>query len=111
MFILNLKLLSLFLTTEFEGSLPQRISARTAKERLEWVKSIQLASYSYLNKQIQYLEDQIAIAMGNRIEKGLPLYAPANDATLLAGLLDLNVAKNSKATTANNVEEGDLIQF
>lgn len=48
--------------------------------------------------------------MGNRIEKGLPLYTPANDATLLAGLLDLNVAKNSKTTT-NNVEEGDLIQF
>lgn len=73
------------------------------------MKSIQLASYSYLNKQIQYLEDQIASAMGNRIEKGLPLYAPANDATILAGLLDLNFSTNPKA--AAKVEEGDLIQF
>ncbi|XP_037814556.1 inositol polyphosphate-4-phosphatase type I A isoform X1 [Lucilia sericata] len=90
---------------EFEGSLPQRISTRTAKERLDWVKSIQLASYSYLNKQIQYLEDQIAITMGNRIEKGLPLYAPANDATLLAGLLDLNSAKSSKANVEEDLSE------
>lgn len=104
-------MLILFYThAEFEGSLPQRISTRTAKERLDWVKFIQLASYSYLNKQIQYLEEQIAITMGNRIEKGLPLYAPANDATLLTGLLDLKSAKN-KTTSATNVEEGDLIQF
>lgn len=46
--------------------------------------------------------------MGNRIEKGLPLYAPANDATLLAGLLDLNSDANSKPT---KLDEGDLIQF
>uniref|UniRef100_A0A1I8PZI0 phosphatidylinositol-3,4-bisphosphate 4-phosphatase n=2 Tax=Stomoxys calcitrans TaxID=35570 RepID=A0A1I8PZI0_STOCA len=88
---------------EFEGSLPQRISTHTAQERLDWVKSIQLASYAYLNRQIQYLEDQITLAMGNRIEKGLPLYTPANDATLMAGLLDLNVASNVKAVT--KVEE------
>lgn len=94
---------------EFEGSLPQRISTRTAQERLDWVKCIQLASYSYLNRQIQYLEEQITLAMGNRIEKGLPLYAPATDATLMAGLLDLNAASNAKAVT--KVEEGDLIQF
>ncbi|XP_075157465.1 inositol polyphosphate-4-phosphatase type I A [Haematobia irritans] len=89
---------------EFEGSLPQRISTRTAQERLDWVKSIQLASYSYLNRQIQYLEEQIALAMGNRIEKGLPLCPTANDATLMTGLLDLNVATTTKAA-ATKVEE------
>ncbi|XP_037937151.1 inositol polyphosphate-4-phosphatase type I A isoform X2 [Teleopsis dalmanni] len=68
---------------EFEGSPPQRISARTAEERLDWVKALQLASYSYLNRQIKYLQDQIAAKMGNRIEHGTPICAVGSDANLL----------------------------
>lgn len=108
-----------FIVLEFEGSQPQRISTRTAKERLEWVKCIQLASYAYLDRQIKYLQDQIAIKMGNRIESGLPpegIFTSASDALLL------NTASNgesiaaltvptTKSSTTIKVEEGDLIQF
>uniref|UniRef100_A0A0A1X5F4 Sesquipedalian-1 n=1 Tax=Zeugodacus cucurbitae TaxID=28588 RepID=A0A0A1X5F4_ZEUCU len=104
---------------EFEGSQPQRISTRTAKERLEWVKSIQLASYGYLDRQIKYLQDQIAIKMGNRIESGLPAagtFTSASDALLWNTTADGEGASaltvpTTKSSTTIKVEEGDLIQF
>uniref|UniRef100_A0A1A9W218 phosphatidylinositol-3,4-bisphosphate 4-phosphatase n=1 Tax=Glossina brevipalpis TaxID=37001 RepID=A0A1A9W218_9MUSC len=96
---------------EFESSLPQRISTRTAQDRLDWVKSIQLASYAYLSLQINYLENQISLAMGNRIERGLPLYNTANDATVLAGLLDLNCSTGSIINKAATKEEEDLSEI
>ncbi|XP_012158356.1 type I inositol 3,4-bisphosphate 4-phosphatase isoform X2 [Ceratitis capitata] len=83
---------------EFEGSQPQRISTRTAKERLEWVKCIQLASYAYLDRQIKYLQDQIANKMGNRIEGGLP---PANISTSASDAMLLNVAPNARSGTSS----------
>lgn len=73
-----------------------------------------MASYTHLNRQIQYLEDQIALLMGNSIEKGLALGPPAIEARFLTGLLDLNsstTAGNSNRRSENKVEEGDLIQF
>nr|XP_036234397.1 inositol polyphosphate-4-phosphatase type I A isoform X1 [Bactrocera oleae]XP_036234398.1 inositol polyphosphate-4-phosphatase type I A isoform X1 [Bactrocera oleae]XP_036234399.1 inositol polyphosphate-4-phosphatase type I A isoform X1 [Bactrocera oleae]XP_036234400.1 inositol polyphosphate-4-phosphatase type I A isoform X1 [Bactrocera oleae]XP_036234401.1 inositol polyphosphate-4-phosphatase type I A isoform X1 [Bactrocera oleae]XP_036234402.1 inositol polyphosphate-4-phosphatase type I A len=82
---------------EFEGSQPQRISTRTAKERLEWVKCIQLASYAYLDRQIKYLQDQITIKMGNRIESGL---SPAGTFTSASDALLLNTATNSGGAAA-----------
>uniref|UniRef100_A0A034W7Q7 phosphatidylinositol-3,4-bisphosphate 4-phosphatase n=1 Tax=Bactrocera dorsalis TaxID=27457 RepID=A0A034W7Q7_BACDO len=82
---------------EFEGSQPQRISTRTAKERLEWVKCIQLASYAYLDRQIKYLQDQIAIKMGNRIESGV---SPAGTFTSATDALLLNTATNGGGAAA-----------
>ncbi|XP_011179938.2 inositol polyphosphate-4-phosphatase type I A [Zeugodacus cucurbitae] len=98
---------------EFEGSQPQRISTRTAKERLEWVKSIQLASYGYLDRQIKYLQDQIAIKMGNRIESGLPAagtFTSASDALLWNTTADGEGASaltvpTTKSSTTIKVEE------
>uniref|UniRef100_A0A1A9Z4R5 phosphatidylinositol-3,4-bisphosphate 4-phosphatase n=1 Tax=Glossina pallidipes TaxID=7398 RepID=A0A1A9Z4R5_GLOPL len=97
---------------EFESSLPQRISTRTSQDRLDWVKSIQLASYAYLSLQISYLENQISAAMGNRIERGLPLYSTASDATVLAGLLDINCSTGSIVNkTSAKQEEEDLSEI
>lgn len=79
--------------SEFKGSFPQRITARTPEDRLDWIKCIQLSSYSYLNRQIEYLADQVkAASMGNRIERGAPLAPPQEE-------------------TSAKKEEGDLIQF
>ena len=83
------------------------------------MKCIQLASYAYLDRQIKYLQDQITIKMGNRIESGL---SPAGTFTSASDALLLNTATNSggaaaltapttKSSTPIKVEEGDLIQF
>ncbi|XP_067641805.1 inositol polyphosphate-4-phosphatase type I A isoform X2 [Eurosta solidaginis] len=91
------------LILEFEGSQSQRISTRTAKERLEWVKCIQLASYAYLDRQIKYFQDQIAKKMGNRIERGLPAEVtlnPASDAFLLSSSSFIGSSSDGTAATA-----------
>ncbi|XP_036318753.1 inositol polyphosphate-4-phosphatase type I A isoform X2 [Rhagoletis pomonella] len=96
---------------EFEGSSSQRISTRTAKERLEWVKCIQLASYAYLDRQIKYLQDQIAIKMGNHIERGVPPTVAASDALLFnAGCAVGGVAATIHNTATVKVEE-DLAEI
>lgn len=70
------------------------------------MKCIQLASYSYLNRQIEYLSEQIAIKMGNRIETGTPIHS--NNAALLT----MTVNRPPQSSTASApTEEGDLIQF
>ncbi|XP_053948992.1 inositol polyphosphate-4-phosphatase type I A isoform X2 [Anastrepha ludens] len=86
---------------EFEGSQPQRISTRTAKERLEWVKCIQLASSAYLDRQIKYLQDQIFIKMGNRIAGGV---SPVGTLTTASDALLLNAARIGSGASATTIQ-------
>ncbi|XP_037028199.1 inositol polyphosphate-4-phosphatase type I A isoform X2 [Bradysia coprophila] len=44
---------------EFQDGLRQRLAAYTETERLDWIKSIQSASYGQLRKQLQMLREKI----------------------------------------------------
>ncbi|KAL5277009.1 INPP4A family protein [Megaselia abdita] len=60
---------------EFSDGLTQRIAAETHIERSLWIGLIQVSSYSYLNKQLISLQEQIYKKMGNQIEKAIPVIA------------------------------------
>lgn len=80
-------------STEFSDGLTQRIAAETQVERSLWIGLIQVSSYSYLNKQLKSLQEQISIKMGNHIEKAIP------------------IIKEYGESSANSTEIGDLISF
>jgi len=85
------------------------------------VKAIQLASYVYINRQIVYLQEQIRLAMGNRIDHGTPFLSTSNETQLMNmsavnTLIPPNISgqglgQSSSTANAAKVEEGDLIQF